>query len=74
MLTDNERTFFSRVAIHMVEHNLDPAGQGNIEAACRSVLARDEALWLAVATKTSEGQAIAAALCEATYKKARKSP
>jgi hypothetical protein len=65
-LTTNEKVFLNRTAAVMAAN---PAL--SIEDAMREVLARDEALWLEVATRTEAGNAIASAICEDVYKRAR---
>lgn len=72
MLTNDERTFFTRVADYMVEAKMDLSTAGNIEAACKAVLERDEQLWLLSVSATEEGAAIRSALCAEVYHRCRR--
>lgn len=66
-LTKAEQVFFSRVADKMIEAGLSMDVPGDMEKACKMVLARDEQLWLMTMQKNDEGKAIRQELCEQVY-------
>lgn len=66
-MTKAEQVFFSRVADKMIEAGLSLDAPGDMEKACKMVLARDEQLWLMTMQKNDEGRAIKDALCEQVY-------
>ena len=51
----------------MIEAGLSMDVPGDMEKACKMVLARDEQLWLMTMQKNDEGKAIREALCEQVY-------
>lgn len=65
-LTKDETIFLSRVADVLVSNPTL-----TMEEAMKAVLARDEQLWLEVASKTEVGKTIADEMCSDVYRRLR---